>query len=995
MTPTLRYSLYHEALASTQVLSNYEFTSNLDGWYGTTGAGAWSWNTAMARVTLNGISSSQQLGQLCTFQRGGLHILKWNFYLRLVAGNVSTITARFRFMKNDTVKFTKDVNIPIGTLDVSISSQMDVRDDYCNRVDVQILCDVAPSSNTRIDMDFFDLRHGVEITEPGNGSDLKLILERSKVYHSLIESFEIANLWYGDALDLTRTIINTDGPDCLIRLFCDASMNVNQWEKIFTGTLGPDLIEAIILGGIEYKATIPIVPDDNWIRFFNRKSTPVDIRSATNLDGVTVPVLTPVTLKMTNQKINYYGDYEWLYSVRYQPEDYSFICQMDWEKVNRDDLNKFNLPRVGYSGYGGGDPGTGDAVFPLFVGNFEAPYDGIYEFNIKFETGTLLGDGSLGNPYEWVESGAIGKIGVLSELNANGITAAKTMTNFTVGHLPTTEQTRGHEFTGSFFVKKGDQVVVFVFKAGSDDVTIFGQEELSYSVLDLSTTAPVTLSGEQTIDGVLTSGSNVLVRFNGNPAENQAYTTAAGAWTPHAAPAHNKAYYITSGDAQSNQTYRFDANKDEWFWVENSGEYLHAYPGSYNTVNYLKVTGRTIFEDTEAEAFLLHDVFASVVDRITDPGLFYSTFLGSLVTKARTYASNGCSWGYALLKGLHVRGKTFVQKVFSQDFDNLYMDIDKILNVGFGRVVIDGVERYVLEKKEYFYADSDSSANMFNVENIKETYDKDWSFKKIKSGYTKGQSETTSGLNDPHYDHVYASRFQRRGIDLDLVAKDIITAPTCIEETRRKSLKQNQDWRNDNDTMMIAVVEESTDVYLPELNQNFPTVNNIENPETKYNLRLWPVWNLLRSWNILTGALDDFYGTSLITHTEGKGNYDASAIMDKDSDCLLDAEPLIDQGEPIAVNQVLKRTRNLHSDKMWSYTYGLKWEQYKAIKNNPTLCIGASPTSENLRAVFIQKLVYSFLVSSAEVKGWLKEGVALPETEETGIFDETFDETFE
>lgn len=48
--------------------------------------------------------------------------------------------------------------------------------------------------------------------------------------------------------------------------------------------------------------------------------------------------------------------------------------------------------------------------------------------------------------------------------------------------------------------------------------------------VDLATTANVALSGEQTIDGVQTSGSDVLVKNQAAPAQNGIYTTAAGTW---------------------------------------------------------------------------------------------------------------------------------------------------------------------------------------------------------------------------------------------------------------------------------------------------------------------------------------------------------------------------------------------------------------------------------------------------------------------------------
>ncbi|RVQ20098.1 SGNH/GDSL hydrolase family protein [Sinorhizobium meliloti] len=46
----------------------------------------------------------------------------------------------------------------------------------------------------------------------------------------------------------------------------------------------------------------------------------------------------------------------------------------------------------------------------------------------------------------------------------------------------------------------------------------------------VATTANITLSGEQTIDGVVTSGSRVLVKNQSAPAQNGIYVTAAGAW---------------------------------------------------------------------------------------------------------------------------------------------------------------------------------------------------------------------------------------------------------------------------------------------------------------------------------------------------------------------------------------------------------------------------------------------------------------------------------
>lgn len=65
-------------------------------------------------------------------------------------------------------------------------------------------------------------------------------------------------------------------------------------------------------------------------------------------------------------------------------------------------------------------------------------------------------------------------------------------------------------------------------KSYVDSAVTSGLRVLSECVV--ATTANITLSGEQTIDGVLTSGSRVLVKNQSAPAQNGIYVSAAGAW---------------------------------------------------------------------------------------------------------------------------------------------------------------------------------------------------------------------------------------------------------------------------------------------------------------------------------------------------------------------------------------------------------------------------------------------------------------------------------
>jgi len=75
-----------------------------------------------------------------------------------------------------------------------------------------------------------------------------------------------------------------------------------------------------------------------------------------------------------------------------------------------------------------------------------------------------------------------------------------------------------------------------------------------------ATTANITLSGEQTIDGVMTSASRVLVKDQSTPSQNGIYVSAAGAWARStdantAAELHNATISVSTGTSNSNTTW--------------------------------------------------------------------------------------------------------------------------------------------------------------------------------------------------------------------------------------------------------------------------------------------------------------------------------------------------------------------------------------------------------------------------------------------------------
>jgi len=75
-----------------------------------------------------------------------------------------------------------------------------------------------------------------------------------------------------------------------------------------------------------------------------------------------------------------------------------------------------------------------------------------------------------------------------------------------------------------------------------------------------ATTGPITLSGEQAVDGVTTASSRILVKDQDDPAENGVYVSAAGAWARAgdmavAADVQNSAVFVADGGVNVGKTY--------------------------------------------------------------------------------------------------------------------------------------------------------------------------------------------------------------------------------------------------------------------------------------------------------------------------------------------------------------------------------------------------------------------------------------------------------
>lgn len=156
----------------------------------------------------------------------------------------------------------------------------------------------------------FTLHHAetgsLEITEPQGWTDCKLKLERHDEFHSLIEYFEGAFIFYGTngidngGIEFIRYVEENYGPDATIGIDIEVSFDsARTFEYIFLGQLDLTTINELK----DNRAQIAIIRDDKWAKFISRKETTVNLQTTTDLDDNPITPFDVINLNLPSQKI--------------------------------------------------------------------------------------------------------------------------------------------------------------------------------------------------------------------------------------------------------------------------------------------------------------------------------------------------------------------------------------------------------------------------------------------------------------------------------------------------------------------------------------------------------------------------------------------------------------------------------------------------------------------------------------------------------------------
>jgi hypothetical protein len=744
----------------------------------------------------------------------------------------------------------------------------------------------------------------IQISEPDGWKQCKLTLERHEDFSSLVEYYEGgaggAFIFYGDngqengGIDFLKGIEQIYGFDAQVSILTEFSFDSVNYEEIFLGQIDISAKDEMV----DNLMQAPIIRDDFWAKFINRRGTQIDLSSNVDLDGQPVSPAMPITVNLPSQKIRkeYSGtltEGKTIYEDEILVNEY---IQYDFDNEILSEIDtKYNL-------FIASNP-----AIPVDI--IEVKEAGTYDIDLRIEMSIKNHGGGVipGCAGLFVTDPTSAYINVFVRINNADTQVAST----DVGGLSTV-----YAYTGSFDLNVGDQIRVYAqvtsvawkLSNSVDSILIYGDDNSTVAIN----------TGNFSFNGVSCVLDSVEL-------EDRSFTIPSGAPVP----------------------------------------------------TYLTISANTVYPESTAQGFLIHDLFYAVLQRIglgKDP--FYSEFLGSTLTNYRQYSDNGCGWMYAIIKGLQIRQYTLAQKPFFISFNQIWEGIHPILCLGLAYEEMDdspGSRVLRIEQMDHFFSD-EVSVNFSNVRDIHSYYDNTRIFKTVKTGYKKWQSEDISGIDDPQTKHSYALRFEKVGKDLTLES-DFIAASLAIEVTRRKKIEKSEDYKYDNDNFIIAISENdiSPDRYVPELDENFDSVSGLLNSDTRYNLILSPMRNLLRWAKFLGGCLQS-YTTSAYRFVSGEGNYnmltDYSCASGNQCQAVI-CDPLSER-QDISLSAYNSVFGYLHLAQECEMTIPMEKSEYDIIKNNPKKSIGISQTDSNFTKFKIKKLVYNLIEGTAIINAWPK-----------------------
>lgn len=851
------------------------------------------------------------------------------------AGNTAQLTFHFLNEDHDIVESSDPIIVPNSDLS-GVEVIIEATEQAPHYIAIQANNLTGSSNTITVELLYVPPESELVIAEPGGWQDHEIMLERHPEFDSLIESIFSDDRFIfigndnedGDGgIDFIREVEGSGAFDEKIVITIELAPDDLTYQPYFTGLLQLEGLSELPENEIE----VPIKREDAWSTFIKRFDIPVDITSNVDLDGNPVDPVEPVTITLTSQIIRkkfdgYLADTRTFDESEVSTSDY---IQFDVDTYLLDEFeDKHPLPIA-----------TNPEV-PQGVISVED--DGAYAFDLRIEASIIRYNTAGVYPDCSIDRDVIGSasyMNVYLQINDEDPEA------FTENSSPLIFENIStiYTYTGSKTLKKGDQIKIYGDMVGN----ISDEGNAGATLFIHSANGIGSIMVPQAIADV--------------PSETCGFL-------PASEPTN----------------------------VAIAAPSLEEFP------TYFKITADTTYPETQVQGFWAHDLGHAITQRISRDYILYSDVLGATFTTARQYDVDGCFAHFICIKGVHLRGYTLTddeddpvqrytlqQKPFSMSMKEWWDGLHPIFNLSLSDEIIGDQKVIRVERRREVYDTGSTSVNFDFVHDIERSYEKDRIFNKITVGYEKWQTESVSGIDDPQTKHIYSLPFSGSGKDIKVVS-GFIAASLAIEQTRRTTVEKSSDYKYDNDVFIIAInpseqsPETSPPSFVPELDENFTSVTNLLHSDTRYNLILTPLRNLLRSSDFLLGCAQS-YLSKKIRFQSGEGNFDMQSEYDCSNPCIGIICDELAESDHINLSEYGDDLGYLHLALLYNINLPMEWEEYKAIRENPKKAIGISLTDTGHQKFYIKQLKYKPTEGTAMIQAWPRTffDITIPEQEVT------------
>lgn len=898
----------------------------------------------------------------------------------------------------------------------------------------------------------FTLSHEVlgslEISEPDAWKSAVLKLERHEEFHSLIEYFDGSFIFYGDngivngGINFIKEVELLDGVDATILIDIDVTFDDVSFSNVFNGQFKLADLEEMP----NNKMRLPIIRDDFWSKFISRLDTPVNLQSFLDLDDENVTVAEQVILELSSQKIKQIHSSNFIEGLFIDDNDTDYLdqyIQINPDNTILDEIEvKYTLPNAVNSEL----PAwvfemtyAGEYIFDLRIEASQSaiitPADnlnGYVEMFIKINEDAPIqfvqtdfggGGGHESTVFSYsathnLNSGDIVRIyglGILAITGAFRVYIWGQENSAIEGFALFADERPSGAIIPTYFSivahtifpqTRNEGFLVHDVAAAITDRTI-GQTDTFYSELLGS---QYTRARQYLQDGCAWKYGIIkglqLRQYN---LTEKPFFQSFNQWWRGINPILNLSLSYETVQIPEIIDVSPDVNL-----IEDLANWSNSPGGGWDFITFGHpfvsvggnggiepyAVGEAVFNEDQIYYFEVN-TFIQTTGSSTPEAVVTFAILDAGYNELATQEFNyvgpgnkpetftlipsgvGAFFGIKIVNNTPVDTKNFELTLAFSEVPQIVYHEETVIRV---------------EEKVYQYDESDgTSVDFSNVWDITRKYDNDRIFNKVEIGYTRWQSEDVSGIDDPQSKKTYATRFKKVGKSIQLYS-EWMAASLAIEQTRRTTREKSADYKYDNETFIIALnplpQDESPDTspdYLhfdPELDENFSSVTNLLNSETRYNLRLTPARNFLRWQNYLQGALQVNVGSDF-KFSSAEGNYDMTSTMD-DGGCLNDAFNGVELSEK---ENIQVTTDYIHLAQLYEFSIPMDWSDYVLIRDNRRKPIGVSQSNTGHVNMFIKTLEFKPVEGSATILAWAKEFLELSVVADTTPMQECMPES--